>query len=65
MKIIIGGNDMSWPILDAIVPFFAKTYEGCIVEIGAGGSTIVLNKIAVKYKRKFYSCDLVDKTKIL
>ncbi len=54
---------MNWPIIDALAPFFFKNYKGCIIEIGAGKSTIVLNKLAVKFKRKLYSCDMIDKIK--
>lgn len=54
---------MNWPILNAISPLFLKHFDGCIVEIGAGKSTFELNKLAVKYKRTFYSCDVVDKIK--
>lgn len=54
---------MNWPIIDALAPFFFKNYQGCIVEIGAGKSTMVLNRLAVGFKRRFYSCDVVDKFK--
>lgn len=49
--------------MKSIVELMTPKYQGCIVEIGAGSSTYILNKIAVKFKRKFYSCDVKDKPK--
>ena len=43
-------------VLADFVLFFRR--EGCIVEIGVGESSIYLTKLAEKYGRKIYHCDI-------
>ena len=52
-----------WPIMKSIAGFIIPKFEGCIVEIGAGHSSRILNELAVQFKRDFYSCDVIDRTK--
>ena len=44
-------------LIEVLIPFVLKEFDGCIVEVGAGSSTTIFNKYAVNFKRKFYSCD--------
>jgi len=46
-----------WILLERIVPVILYFRPGCIVEIGAGASTIYLARMAEKYGVKLYSCD--------
>jgi len=46
-----------WQMLEKLVPIIIYFNEGCIVEIGAGSSTIYLARIAEEFGRKLYSCD--------
>lgn len=46
-----------WGIVQQFLPFVLNKFTGCLVEIGAGSSTHVLNNIAKHYRLKFYSCD--------
>lgn len=52
----------AWSIVNGLAPSILGNVEGCIIEIGMGGSTTVLAKHAKEYKRVFFSCD-VDKKK--
>lgn len=46
-----------WSILEHLVPIIVFFRPYCIVEIGAGASTIYLARIAEQYGVKLYSCD--------
>jgi len=46
-----------WSILEHLVPIIMFFKPGCIVEIGAGASTIYLARIAQSFEQKLYSCD--------
>lgn len=46
-----------WILLERIVPVILYYRPNCIVEIGAGASTIYLARLAEEYNVKFYSCD--------
>jgi hypothetical protein len=43
--------------VEHIIGLILKSFDGCIVEVGAGSSTAIFNKYAINFKRKFYSCD--------
>jgi len=47
----------NWIILDSLVPVVLNNIQGCIVEIGLGNSTLILNKYANQFNRKHYACD--------
>jgi len=44
-------------LIEMIIPYILKEFDGCIVEVGAGSSTAIFNKYAINFKRNFYSCD--------
>jgi len=46
-----------WSILECLVPIILFYRPYCIVEIGAGASTIYLARAAEKFGVKLYSCD--------
>lgn len=46
-----------WKVLTAIGSLVLENRPGCIVEIGAGLTTLLLYEMAIKFDRKFYSCD--------
>ncbi len=46
-----------WKILEVLVPIILYYRPYCIVEIGAGSSTIHFARIAEEYGVKLYSCD--------
>lgn len=46
-----------WKILEVLVPIIVFYRPFCIVEIGAGSSTIYLARIAEEHGVKLYSCD--------
>jgi len=48
----------SWIMLETLVPTILKNRNGCIIEIGLGRSTIILNKISAKMNVRFYTCDI-------
>jgi len=52
---------MAWPIMKSIADFILPKFEGCLIEIRAGSSTHILNELAIKNKRNFYSCDIRDR----
>jgi len=54
-----------WSILDALVPIIVFYRPYCIVEIGAGESTLHLARIAETYGVTLYSCDKAPKKNIL
>jgi len=47
-----------WDLLDKLVEVILKNVEGCVVEIGLGTSTVILNKYAVQNNKKHYCCDI-------
>ena len=50
-----------WSILEHLVPIIVFFRPYCIVEIGAGASTIYLARIAEQLHVKLYSCDKIPK----
>jgi hypothetical protein len=46
-----------WIILEKLIPIIMFFRPYCIVEIGAGASTIYLARIAEAFGQKLYSCD--------
>jgi len=52
-----------WILLDRIVPIILYFRPHCIVEIGAGASTIYLARIAEEFGVKLYSCDKAERKK--
>jgi len=50
-----------WIILERLTDVILANVPGCIVEIGAGRSTLVLAKHAEKMGVKFYTCDISTK----
>jgi len=50
-----------WILLERIVPVIMYFRPGCIVEIGAGASTIYLARIAEEFGVKLYSCDKAER----
>jgi predicted O-methyltransferase YrrM len=46
-----------WQILEKLVPIILYFNTNCIVEIGAGSSTIYLARVAEEFGVKLYSCD--------
>ena len=46
-----------WTMLERIVPVILYFRPYCIVEIGAGASTLYLARLAEEYGVKLYSCD--------
>jgi len=46
-----------WVVLDRIAEIVLYNVRGCIVEIGIGRSTLVLENLARKYNRVFYTVD--------
>lgn len=46
-----------WAVIDALVPIVLSHIQGCVVEIGLGNSTLILNKYAKQFGRKHYACD--------
>lgn len=48
----------AWIIVDSLMPIILKNVPGDILEIGMGGSTIVLSKHAKEFDRRFISCDV-------
>jgi len=53
-----------WSLLKHLVPIIMFFRPGCIVEIGAGASTIYLARIAQSFKQKLYSCDKSPRKKV-
>lgn len=51
-------------IIDTIARLILGVFNGCIVEIGAGSSTHMLNQIAKERNLKFYSCDIKEKKNV-
>ncbi len=54
-----------WNTLPMIGSLVLESVPGCIVEIGAGWTTSLLYELAVKYNRKFYSCDIKKSPKAI
>ena len=52
-----GGSIMSWGIIQTLAPHILR-FDGCIVELGAGVSSYMLDQFAVKYGRTHYTCDI-------
>jgi len=46
-----------WEIINSLVPIVLSNIKGCIVEIGLGNSTTILNTYAKQFNRKHYACD--------
>jgi len=49
-------------LIEILTGFILKEFDGCIVEVGSGSSTAMFNRYAINYQRKFYSCDIREKT---
>lgn len=49
--------DDVWAIMDRLADVILTHVEGCIVEIGAGLSTLVFAKHGKAFDREFYTCD--------
>lgn len=49
---------MSWRIIESLAPYILSKFNGCIVELGAGSSTYMLDKLALKFGRKHYTNDI-------
>ena len=47
-----------WSIMDKLTDEILENIPGPIVEIGAGGSTEIFAKHAIKHDRELYTCDL-------
>jgi len=47
-----------WVILDKLTDVILANVNGCIVDIGIGSSTKILNKHAKKFNILHYSCDI-------
>ena len=51
-------NNGRWVILETLAEIILSCRRGCVVEIGAGSSTLILAKLAEKEKVHLYTCDL-------
>lgn len=54
-------NLNEWIILDRLSDIILSAVEGCVVDIGAGLSTLVLAKYSKSFNRIHYSCDTSKK----
>lgn len=50
-------KDQPWIIIDRLADIILNYVHGCVVEIGIGFSTVILNKHAEKAGVPFYTCD--------